>query len=64
MADTRKSPERRVLRCSELHRLEDQLLVLAYEQIRPVSHQRQPVAKRKHQPHKKNTTRTQDARSA
>jgi hypothetical protein len=41
MANSRKSPGRRLLRDCQRHRLEDQLLVLAYEQVRPLIRKRQ-----------------------
>jgi hypothetical protein len=65
MEGKRKTPERCVRRYSEGHRLEDQLLVTAYEQIRPVVLKRrgQPAAKRSKLAYE-TTARTQQARSA
>lgn len=36
MADYRTSPARLVKRCSERHRLEGELLAMAYEQLWPI----------------------------
>lgn len=66
MADTRRAPERRVLRVCERHRCEDQLLALAYEHIRPVICKRpqQNAAKRTQQHREKTSGQTQKVRSA
>ena len=66
MADIRKAPDRRVLRACERHRLEEQLLALAYEHIRPVVRRRhqQNAAKRTQQPCEKTNGQTLGVRSA
>lgn len=57
-----KAPERRLLRCCERHRLEDHLLVLAYEQIRPVIRKRHGRTTAKHSQQRQETTRTRTPR--
>lgn len=66
MEDRRKTPERRVLHRFEGHRLEEQLLALAYEQIWPVIRERsrRPAATCDQQRYGIAHTRTQAARSA
>ena len=67
MEDRRsKTPERCVRQCFEGHRLEEQLLAMAYEQIQPVIRQRPrwPAATPSHQCSHATPLRTQEARSA
>jgi hypothetical protein len=66
MEDRRKTPERCVRQCFEGHRLEEQLLAMAYEQIQPVIRQRPrwPAATPSHPCYHTTPLRTQEARSA
>jgi hypothetical protein len=66
MEDLRKTPERCLRQCFEGHRLEEQLLAMAYEEIRPVIRQRprRPTAAAHQQPYHTAQPRTPVARSA
>jgi len=65
MADRRKVPDRRVLRSCERHRLEEQLLAMAYEEIRPVIRRRlRKAAAREPQPRGTTQRSASQARSA
>lgn len=61
-----KAGQRRLVRCCERHRLEEQLLLLAYEQIRPVIRQRHrpAAAKRGRRRCEPTGTPTRQTRSA
>lgn len=66
MADSRKKPQRRLLRVCERHRLERQLLVSAYESVRPVLRQPRSRPTSKHSDSADDTINSQtlSARSA
>jgi hypothetical protein len=66
MEGFRKALERRLLRCCERHRLEDQLLLLAYEQVRPLIRKRhkQAATQPDQQRHEETRKQTPSKRSA
>jgi hypothetical protein len=65
MADRQDGPDRQVVRSFERHRLEEQLVAMAYEQIRPVIRRRLgKAAARSQKPGAAIRTRTSHARSA